>query len=207
MIIGIMGKAGSGKDTIGLFIQHLLATHGTVKRYAFANALKDQISLFLGIPRYDLNDENYKKSLFINKNDLSTCMDGFQKNKPEEYWTLREFMQYFGTDVMQKAFGKNVWINKVNNKIIKDNTMYAIITDVRFKSEYDYIKNNNGVIIKVVNPNLESTDTHISENDLNDVEVDYCINNDWKNYPDQIYKEVYGITKQIRNKRRDLNVL
>lgn len=207
MIIGMMGKAGSGKDTVGLFIQHLLTTHGTTMRYAFADALKDQISLLLGIPKSNLYDEHYKKSIFINKNDLSVCMDGFKKSNREDYWTLREFMQYFGTDVMQKAFGKNVWINKVNNKIIKDNTTYAIITDVRFKSEYDYVKNNNGIIIKVINPNLESTDAHISENDLNDVEPDYYVNNDWENNPNEIDKEVYGITKQIRNKRRNLSLL
>ena len=79
MIIGISGKIGSGKDTVGKIIQYL--THckddgttfeewNTLKHYdmcswkihKFADALKDIVCILTGCTREQLEDEEFKNS-------------------------------------------------------------------------------------------------------------------------------------------------
>ena len=64
MIIGINGKIGSGKDTIGEIIQGLSITNGgrefEVKK--FAGKLKTIGSLLTGIPVCNFEDQNFKMS-------------------------------------------------------------------------------------------------------------------------------------------------
>jgi len=83
MIIGISGKIGSGKDTVGNIIQYLTsketgtfqASHQAQKRYGdlypkytswqihkFAEALKDIICILTGCTREQLEDNDFKNS-------------------------------------------------------------------------------------------------------------------------------------------------
>jgi hypothetical protein len=66
MIIGISGKIGSGKDTIGEIIQGLSITNGErefeVKK--FAGKLKTIASLLTGFPVEDFEDQEFKEKTF-----------------------------------------------------------------------------------------------------------------------------------------------
>lgn len=194
-----MGKAGSGKDTIGHFIINSL---NDAKRYAFADSLKDQIAHLLNIDCAYLHDQDYKSSHVVLKKNLQTLHINDVVNYPKEsYWTIREFMQYYGTDVMQNAFGKNVWINKTFNNIVSDKSDFPVITDVRFKAEYKFVKFNNGIIINIINPYIQSNDTHSSECDLDGMHADYVIINNWKEDPLSVEKQINGIIQQIKNEQ------
>lgn len=60
MIIGVIGKAHSGKDTVG---DHLVKNHG-FKRVAFADKLKEHLIKYFGFTEEDVNvtkDEFYRK--------------------------------------------------------------------------------------------------------------------------------------------------
>jgi len=59
--------------------------------------------------------------------------------------TAREFLQYFGTDVMRKIW-EPVWCSGTINKIVKEDSELAIIADVRFPNEVESIKDNNGYV-------------------------------------------------------------
>mgnify|MGYP002478018656 CR=1 FL=1 len=63
MIIGINGKIGAGKDTVGTIIQGLLLTNknqsSDIKK--FAGKLKQIASILTGIPVKKFEDQEFKK--------------------------------------------------------------------------------------------------------------------------------------------------
>ena len=80
------------------------------------------------------------------------CVVGGYTQYPERYnlqlkdegpMTAREFMQYFGTDIMRKIW-EPVWCSGTINKIVKEDSQLAIIADVRFPNEVQSIKDKNG---------------------------------------------------------------
>lgn len=208
MKLGMIGKAGHGKDYIAqIIIDKLNRLEIPSKRYAFADEMKRQIENFLGLFKGSLDSVSFKNSMHVNKKTMAVTK--YPERELGEYWTMREFMQYYGTDVMKKAFGKNIWINKCFMSIFGHNRLVKIpvITDVRFKDEYKAVKSDDGVLIRVVNPNIVSTDTHSSEIDLDDMPADYTIINDWKNNPEKVREDVDALIQQIVNEFRNREVL
>lgn len=88
--------------------------------------------------------------------------------------TARQFMEYFGTDVMKKMYGK-VWINNCLNRINHDQSPIAIISDCRFIDEVEEVKNAGGVVINLTRNTQNGS--HKAETDLDnykhfDAEID-----------------------------------
>lgn len=119
------------------------------------------------------------------------------------YISLRDFINYFGF-TMQSFFGLNVWVKSLDrNKLDvekfyagSNKTIYKIFIDVKYPSEVSYIKNNNGIIVKVVRPDNIKEDTDVS-NELDfDSRVDYEVNNDLETLKDTLCK----IAEEIVNK-------
>lgn len=65
MIIGISGKMGSGKDTVGSIVQYLTNKNGISgwKIVKFADALKDIVCILTGCTREQLEDSDFKNNL------------------------------------------------------------------------------------------------------------------------------------------------
>ena len=114
MIIGINGKIGAGKDTVGKIIQYLtlpgergeyigfqtyddltLERNSPFKIKKFAGKLKTTASLLTGIPVEMFEDQEFKKL------DMN----------PEWGMTYREFLQRLGTEAMRDELHTNVWCN------------------------------------------------------------------------------------------------
>ena len=62
--------------------------------------------------------------------------------------TAREFMQFFGTDIMRKIH-QDVWVNACINKITKEGSGLAIVADVRFPSEVEAINKAGGKVLRL----------------------------------------------------------
>jgi len=62
--------------------------------------------------------------------------------------TAREFMQFFGTDIMRKIY-PNVWANACTNKILREGSDLAIIADVRFPNEIEAINKVGGKVLRL----------------------------------------------------------
>lgn len=82
-----------------------------------------------------------------------------QPIKNNVWMTLRELILYFGIYVMQNAFGLNVWIKSLqankeyfNGLFHDDQSGYKIFCDIKARSEISYIKEHDGIIIKVSRP-------------------------------------------------------
>jgi hypothetical protein len=134
MIIGINGKIGSGKDTIGKIIQYLTANEEVKKITTleewldsddlngrdfnwkikkFAGKLKQIASLLTGISVEKFEDQEFKKT-YLGKEwnspyNIPFSGPDFVKHDGEA--TVREFLQRLGTEAMRDGLHTNVWVN------------------------------------------------------------------------------------------------
>lgn len=102
------------------------------------------------------------------------------KNTDTNYgMTAREFLQYFGTNVMRKI-KDTIWLDVTLKTIDLEQPSIAIIPDVRFPNEVHAIKDAGGFVIRLTRDTLHSS--HECESALNkDVfdwdTFDYVIDN------------------------------
>lgn len=165
MIVGIAGKARSGKDTIAL---HLVKEYG-FKRIGFADAVKD---MALDINPL-LTNSGLRLSQAIRTLGWETAKDVY----PE----VRRFLQAVGTEGVRNRFGQNAWVDVVADTIFKSHEtsqLNWVIPDVRFFSEARFIGEAGGSLIRVQRYSDDLEDTHASETELDDARVDYGIVNE-----------------------------
>lgn len=181
MIIGISGKAQSGKDTVCKMIAY------TVWYYNYSQRLepfgidhyKDYTYAIWNIGWIHTSFANKLKqclSVILNTNTVSQFEDNEFK-KSEINWlgmTVRELLQKFGTAIRNEVCN-DFWV-KACLKDYKEGDNW-LISDVRFKSEAKGIKDLEGIIVRV-NREGAGAGNHVSEIDLDDYSFDYVINND-----------------------------
>jgi hypothetical protein len=131
MIIGISGKIGSGKDTIGKIIQFLVL-ESTIKSglpfnnqelpnsgweiKKFAGKLKQVASLLTGISLENFEDQEFKKSYLGSewgtvKPNPFLSIKVFKNIGFNRLMSVRELLQKLGTEAMRDGLHVNVWIN------------------------------------------------------------------------------------------------
>jgi hypothetical protein len=159
-IILINGKKRSGKDYFAELLKEEIEKHDeTVEIIAFADSIKNILCISLGVDLDTFNDyKNDREPIII---------------KGKEYNDVRLFIQKFGTEAMQNALGKTVWVDVFLKQVELSYAPYIIVPDFRFKHEY--IKDAH--TIKVVNNYIKSKDTHASETELDDFEFQHIIDN------------------------------
>jgi len=142
-IIGFSGKARSGKDTAGLFTQDWLAEFRShrIHRQNFADALK----LYCAV-KYNIQHRYFYEPL------LKEALH------PDWGVTPRAILQFEGTEATRDIIGKlvpsiagNFWIHRLEIEFLKDNKDYAIICDVRFQNEADWILSKPGSMLIQIN--------------------------------------------------------
>ena len=113
----------------------------------------------------------------------------------------REFLQWIGTDWARQK-NPNVWIDLALKNIENDKNIYS--SDVRFLNEFEALKENGFIIVKIereyVNKESISVKSHVSENDLNNIEDsrwDYIIDNNGT--LEELYKKIDNIVFEILN--------
>lgn len=135
-IVGVLGFAGSGKDTVG----NMLIEAGYEKA-SFASTLKDAISIMFSWDRELLEG--------------STEQSREWRENPDAYWskhlgynvTPRLILQRFGTEACRDVLGENIWVYSLLRSL--DPNKKYVITDVRFPNEISMIKSVGGKLIRV----------------------------------------------------------
>jgi len=132
-----------------------------VKSYSFADPLKTIATELFNIPHKNVYGTNKDKDQKV-KHLLWENIPGdkYSYSGRKGPMTAREFLQFFGTDVMRKIW-EPVWSSGTINKIVKEDSELAIIADVRFPNEVQSIKDNNGYVYWMKRAVHE--DTHASE--------------------------------------------
>ena len=152
-LVGVIGKAGSGKDT---FIDEIRALDhsGHIQKVAFADALKRCCVVAFGLAPKVFYDRELKEQI-------------------DPFWSVspREIAQFVGTELfrnnidnlLRTKVGKDFWIKRLYQTLIGESefefggftNQTVFISDVRFQNEVDFITANNGNLVEIIRPSLQ----------------------------------------------------
>lgn len=177
MIIGLIGRKRSGKDTVAA---HLVENYGHT-RLAFADGVRDAL--------YRLNP------LIADRSDwdihrVADLVDAVGWENAKEDTEIRSLLQRMGTDAVRDVVGEEAWVKALERKVDqfpilqveglrRPITPRIVITDVRFPNEAEYVIDEGGTIVRILRPDTDmSGDTHISETALDFFSADVTLVND-----------------------------
>lgn len=183
-LIGITGKARSGKDSLA----EIVARNHSVYVTSFAEPMR---LLLCDILSVDLDQLDAIKS------EPHPILGGK---------TPRVALQHLGTEYGRQMIDANLWVNVVSHKI--DQAMashhydFVMITDVRFDNEAELIKEKNGQILQVIRPDMTIKESaHSSEQGIASDLIDQTLMNDgsWEDYIELVERtlEIDRLTPQL----------
>ena len=195
---------------------------------SFSDSIKTFIRLLLGCPEEYLYEDKYKDLVVVNIRDLSCKLldsfvekpklitaQEFYKTMPYDcdetpvsltsnnYMLLREFIMYFGLEVMQRFFGRNVWVKSLKanseqfDKFYSTGINYKIFIDLKTPAEATYIKQAEGYIINVNRPSHKK-----GQSGLERLGARY---NDKIDYNITVDGDLYSLKDTIRKIAKDIN--
>lgn len=193
--IGLVGKAGSGKDEFCKMLLNNTGRHVIGHRVAFADALKRVTADMFGVDVEVFHNRDMKE---VEVEDLKM--------------TPRKMLQWFGTDVV-RSINPDHWVERMNKEVVdvimnyrkstgvmlnyphifidydgkagdkncpRGATHLIVVPDVRFENEVDWIVDGGGVIFNIErdDPDVGELDTqHASETSVDYSKWDVVDNN------------------------------
>lgn len=161
MIIGITGKARSGKDTLA----RVLRDHqGFDAIMWFAEPLKRAAAILFDIPFAEVMSDEFKDAVI-----------------PGWNLTGRDILQRLGTEAMRHNFGEDFWIRRWAIEYDRRQPQRCVVADVRFENEADHLRSLGGQIIHLSRPGAglkAGEGAHESESGITFRDGDVAIRND-----------------------------
>jgi len=157
-LIGLTGRARSGKDTVAGMLQSAFQ----FKTLAFAAPLKEGLKTMLG-----LTDEHVHGAL------KETLIEDFSKSP-------RQMLQTLGTEWGRLLVHDNIWLTVARRKVDewRDCGFNVAITDVRFENEAEMIRKMGGQVWHVVRDSAPQVNAHASEGGVKfNADTDFTIYN------------------------------
>lgn len=195
--ISITGKANSGKNTLSklLFDEIYSKKYSSdnsfrgIEYIAFADPIKEMIRLmFPTLPRkYLYGPSKYRGEVIPG---------AFKDGNP---LTVRNLLQDLGT-----GFGRNckenIWLDAFDHRFKKaqnKNYSIVIVTDVRFRNEFDHLNKLKFYQIKLLRDSHTKINhsSEINQDSIKDNEFDYIVHNNGT--LEDLKKEVVKIVSQI----------
>lgn len=146
-LIALTGVARSGKSATSALIASLRP--GTVE-FAFAAALKRQAAAAFGVAVEDIEAQ-------------------------KSVW--RPLLQAWGL-LRRDLDGSAYWVDKIAPAVSQARSLghVAVISDLRYASEAAWVREQGGVLVRVVRPHLgESAPPHVSETEQLGIAVDFTV--------------------------------
>ena len=186
LLVGLMGRKRSGKDT---FARVLLDEHG-FQRVSYADPLREaalRLDPIVGRPGYRGHlapTRDVRLSEVVGELGWELAKDLV----PE----VRAVLQRLGTDVV-RTMAPDLWVDQAMQRVdaLREPIAYAwggrviageypvVLTDVRFPNEADAIRDRGGLLLRVVRPrHVVDLDAHPSETALDDYPEDAVIANE-----------------------------
>jgi hypothetical protein len=186
--IAITGKANTGKNTLAQFLQEEIfqkeedehiAQHGSKIEYwygktmAFADPIKEIVSIMF--------PNSNKECLYGSSALRSEAIPGaFKNGKPLTY---RQALIDIGTEV-GRSYNDKVWLENFDHRyeeiLIKAKHDLVVVTDVRFRNEYEHLKKKGFFQIRLYRDTGMVPINHVSETNQStilDEEFDYVLFN------------------------------
>jgi len=202
-IIGLCGSAGAGKDTAADYLVKQysctkMAFADPLKSIAqdfFPNInvygeseKRDQKVRVPVFDRYDYKNHYLHDKALANK--IRTVVGNKIDYRAIDEWcndmallyksaggimSVRFFLQKLGTN-LARQWDPNIWVNtaiETANKLLSESASVVIISDVRFRNEALAIKKAGGTLWKIENPDITSTDSHVSETEVKTIPTEW----------------------------------
>lgn len=154
-VIGIAGRARSGKDTLA---DMLLALYGGY-RYAFADPIRKML-LAIGI---DMSDPYW--------------IDKKEEEIPALGRSPRYLMQTLGTEWGREMVHPRLWVYLAAQQLF-NRGRGMIISDVRFEDEAEWIRQQGGLVIHITRSSAKTVNPHASETGVAVIPHDVVVFND-----------------------------
>ena len=153
MIIGLTGKARSGKDTVA---EHLAVAHG-FHHYWFSKPMKDACRSMFGWDDAHLYG------------DLKEVVD------PRFGISPRVALQTLGTEWGRNTINSDLWILRAQKEMEQHDCI--VISDCRFDNEAEAVLASGGIVIEVSRADISEVAAHSSENGISSKLVTFRIDN------------------------------
>lgn len=200
MIIGLVGRRETGKDTVANYLVERYA----FKNHKFAGPLKGALAALFG-----LTDEH---------------LEGALKEVKHPLWGVspRAMMQFFGTDIMQVQMQRlmpdmgathavrRLFMNLDAERETDTNSkgVDVVVSDVRFPHEVAALRARGALIVRIKRGSdrvldagaSDNVDHHISESGVDDLETDRTLDN--TNTLEELYKGVDLMMFEVLQKSR-----
>lgn len=171
--------AFSGKKEVGKNHAAWIASldHPDIVQMAFADELKKMTSQALQLP-----------------------LDQIELEKRR----LRRLLQDIGE--LLRGHDENIFIDRLEANLPQSgDPKLILITDCRRLNEAEWVRSKGGKIIKIeaLKPHLddeEPVDTHISETEVDLIEPDLVITNDWKD-PELFRRQIASLVQCVKDER------
>lgn len=166
-VIAFRGKKHSGKSYLANEVRRLVSPHIPVHEVSFADGIKE-----IGIMIFESYYPGIREHVYGDRKEVPLC----KKGRP-----MRHFMQTFGTDICRQYLGDDLWVNVWRHRV-KQLDGLVLTPDLRFRNELVALQEADADIIHVVQKGLISSDTHVSETQLDKSE--HCefvfLNDKWE---------------------------
>jgi len=125
ILIGFGHKAQQGKDLVAQFIIDAFGDKYDIRRYSFADALKEEVAG---------HEEEIASTYGIPLTQDSTGK-------------FRNVLQFWGEH--KRSENPDYWIMRLASKVDLENPKVALIPDLRYKNEFEFIRDRKGYCVKV----------------------------------------------------------
>jgi hypothetical protein len=176
VVVGLMGKKQSGKDTLA---DYLVEKHGYT-RFAFADLLRqvvygidplicverDEYYLF---PGYTLPSDR----AYLSR--LTDLVDAIGWDQAKKIRDVRRLLQRTGTEGVRSVDDDFWW--RTTMKLIDAHHGKVVITDCRFPNEVQQAR-QRGLVVRIERPGTDQVDQHASETAWLNESADFIVQND-----------------------------
>lgn len=190
MIIGLVAKKGFGKTTAS----NILKKHwgDEMVQINFKDGLIAELKQNFPDLLREIEEQEFINRFARCDMSLKYGIDLFAEKPP----LIRALMQNYGTEVRRRD-NPNYWVNKWIDKAMLINRN-IVVDDVRFNNEAEAVKVGSGILIRLNRTDLQSTDTHQSETEQDNIKCDYEITLG-ANEQDKLEEELLRIIKNHGN--------
>lgn len=184
ILIALTGPARSGKNTVAKCIASYARQTG---KTSIERGFTDIMKLSLAKSFSDSTSWVDAFKLYGSVK-LDVWGDGTQTYE----LTGRQFLQRYGTEAHRDVFGKDFWADMLFPHDWQDrfgNRQIVIISDLRFESEANRVRELGGKVWRVERPQLEMVkDEHVTEQPIDESFIDATLTNDSDIY--HLYEQV-----------------
>lgn len=193
-VIALTGRAGSGKDTAAALLQFMTASRMAIHSIPIDSLMKD----YQAMPFSTWNPSGPVSHHFhvfkfawpvyqilgilLHRNPDDIMMDKSFKNKVQKWgFTGRQLLQKVGAECFRDVIGSDVWCDVMKPNLQQD-IPGAIISDLRYPNEHEFLNNYDTVVIRLIGRNSDTPTDHSSEALIDSIVPDCIVDNSRDNY-------------------------